>query len=111
MTHFQVNAEDNDVAALPEAIEGSRQNTGEKHREVEADSGFASMENYEKLEFDGQEALIPDLHMEVEERGTMARGEYDRSKFSFRAKSEQLSLSERMDIEKYRFCRRSRPAS
>ena len=88
VTHFQVNAEDNDVAALPEAIEGSRQNTGEKHREVEADSGFASMENYEKLELDGQEALIPDLRMEVEGRGMMAKGEHDRSKFSFRAKSD-----------------------
>ncbi len=46
------------------------------------------MENYEKLELEGQEALIPDLRMEVEGRGTMAKGEYDRSKFSFRAKSD-----------------------
>ena len=49
VTHFQVNAEDNDPAALPEAIEGSRWITGERHGEVEADAGFASMENYEKL--------------------------------------------------------------
>ena len=90
-----MNAQNDDAAALPEAIEGSRQNTGEKHREVEADSGFASMENYEKLELDRQEALIPDLHMEVEERGTMARGEYDRSKFSFRAKSDSYRCPSR----------------
>ena len=88
VTHFQVNAEDNDTAALAEAIEGSRQNTGEKHREVEADAGFASMDNYEKLELDGQEALIPDLRMEVEANGATAKGDYDRSKFSFRAKSD-----------------------
>jgi Transposase and inactivated derivatives len=88
VTHFQVNAEDNDAAALPEAIEGSRRSTGEKHREVEADAGFASMENYEKLELEEQEALIPDRRMDVEENGTTAKGEYDRSKFSFRANSD-----------------------
>jgi transposase len=88
VTHFQVNAEDNDTAALAEALEGSRQNTGEKHREVEADAGFASMDNYEKLELDGQEALIPDLRMEVEGNGATAKGDYDRSKFGFRAKSD-----------------------
>jgi transposase len=88
VTHFQVNAEDNDAAVLPEAIEGSLQNTGEKHREVEADAGFASMDNYEKLELDGQEALIPDLRMEVEGNGATAKGDYDRSKFSFREKSD-----------------------
>jgi len=88
VTHFQVNAEDDDAAALPEAIEGSRQNTGEKHQEVEADAGFANMENYEKLELDAQEALIPDSRMEVEKNGTTAKGDYDRSKFSFRAKSD-----------------------
>lgn len=87
VTHFQVNEEDNDPAALPEAIEGSRRNTGETHREVEADAGFASMENYENLEAEGQEALIPDRRMDVEEHGTTAKGEYDRSKFTFRAHS------------------------
>ena len=88
VTHFQVNAEDNDAAALLEAIEGSRRSTGEKHREVEADAGFASMENYEKLELGGQEALIPDRRMDVEKNGTTAKGEYDRSKFTFRANSD-----------------------
>jgi len=85
VTHFQVNAGDNDAAALPEAIEGSRRTAGERHGEVEADAGFASMENYEKLEAEGQEALIPDRRMDVEENGTTAKGDYDRSKFSFRA--------------------------
>jgi len=88
VTHFQVNAGDNDAAALPEAIEGSRRTVGEEHGEVEADAGFASMENYEKLEAEGQEALIPDRRMDVEENGTTAKGDYDRSKFSFRAESD-----------------------
>ncbi len=88
VTHFQVNANNNDAAALPEAIEGSRQNTREKHLEVEADAGFASMDNYEKLKLDGQEALIPDQRIDVEETERTAKGEYDRSKFSFRANSD-----------------------
>jgi transposase len=88
VTHFQVNAEDNDPAALPEAIEGSRRITGERHGEVEADAGFASMENYEKLESDDQEALIPDRRMDVEQNGATAKGDYDRSKFYFRANSD-----------------------
>ena len=88
VTHIQVNEGDNDPAALGEAIAGSRQNTGEKHEEVEADAGFASMENYESLEAEGQEALIPDRRMEVEEQGTTAKGDYDRSSFSYRESSD-----------------------
>jgi transposase len=88
VTHLQVNEGDNDPAALGEAIEGSRQKTGEKHEEVEADAGFASMENYERLEVEGQEALIPDRRMEVEEHGTTAKGDYDRSKFKYRERSD-----------------------
>jgi hypothetical protein len=83
LTHIQVNAQDNDAAALGEAIKAIRLNTEEKHEEVEAHAGFASMENYESLEAEGQQALIPDRRMDVEERGTRAKGEYDRSKFSY----------------------------
>jgi len=88
VTHIQVNEQDNDAAALGDAIEGSRLNTGEKHEEVEADAGFASMENYESLEAEGQEALIPDRRIEVEEHGATAKGEYDRSKFHYREGSD-----------------------
>jgi len=85
VTHFQVNATDDDPAALPEAIQGSRRTAGERHAEVEADAGFGSMENYEKLQAEGQEALIPDRRMDVEQHGKTAKGDYDRSKFRFRA--------------------------
>jgi hypothetical protein len=88
VTHIQVNARHNDALVLWPAVEGSRENTGEKHREVEADAGFASMENYERLEAEGQQALIPDSRMEVEEQGATARGEYDRSKFHYRERSD-----------------------
>lgn len=88
ITHFQLNAQDNDSAVLLEAIEGSRQNTGGKHREVEADAGFASMHNYEQLEAHGQEALIPDRRLEAEQNQETAKGEYDRGKFAYREQSD-----------------------
>lgn len=83
ITHFQVNEKDNDSGALLEVVEGSRESSGERHAEVEADSGFASKENYEKLEHDKQEALIPDRRLEAEQRNETAKGEYDRSKFVY----------------------------
>lgn len=87
VTHIQVNEGDNDAAALVPAIEGSQEITDEKHEEVEADAGFASMENYERLEADEQQALIPDRRMEVEEQDATTKGEYDRSKFHYRERS------------------------
>jgi len=88
ITHFQLNAEDNDSAALLEAVEGSRQNTGEEHREVAADAGFASMDNYEQLEAQGQQALIPDRRLEAEQGQNTAKGEYDRANFVYREQSD-----------------------
>jgi hypothetical protein len=56
--------------------------SGEFHT-VDADSGFASKQNYESLEHEGQEALIPDRRLEAEERVEVSRGEYDRSEFIY----------------------------
>jgi transposase len=83
ITHVQVNNGNNDAAALLNAIAGSEQETGATHQTVAADAGFASMDNYEKLEKAGQDALIPDKRLEVEERGETAKGDYDRSKFRY----------------------------
>ena len=83
ISHFQVNPQDDDGAALMGAIEGSRENTGTKHETVDADSGFASKENYEILEQEGQEALIPDRRLEAEQREEVSRAEYDRSEFIY----------------------------
>ena len=38
ITHFQVNEKDNDSGALLEVVEGSRESSGERPAEVEADS-------------------------------------------------------------------------
>ncbi len=83
ITHFQVNARNDDEAALMEVVEGSREKTGTTHKTVDADSGFASKDNYERLEQEGQEALIPDRRMEAEQRKEVSRGDYDRSKFTY----------------------------
>jgi transposase len=88
ITHFQVNPQDDDAEALSETIKGSRANTAGGHTIVEADSGFASVENLERLEADKQMALIPDQRMKVEAQGETSRGEYDRSKFRYRGKAD-----------------------
>ena len=83
ITHVQVNEGNNDAAALLEAVAGSEHETGSSHTTVAADAGFASMDNYEKLEEQGQDALIPDKRLDVEERGETAKGDYDRSQFRY----------------------------
>jgi transposase len=85
---YQVNEGDNDPAALAEVIGGAGETTGEKHEEVAADAGFASMENYERLEEEGQAALIPDRRLEAEARGECTKGKYDRSRFEYREKDD-----------------------
>jgi len=88
VVHFQVNEGDNDPAALAEVIAGARESTGERHEEVLADAGFASMDNYEELEEEGQGALIPDRRLEAEQRQECAKGDYDRSRFDYREKED-----------------------
>jgi transposase len=88
ITHFQVNSQDDDAQALSRSIEGSRANIAGRHTIVEADSGFASVENLERLEADKQMALIPDQRMKVEAQGGTCRAEYDRSKFRYRDKAD-----------------------
>jgi transposase len=83
ITHIQVNDGNNDARALLEAAEGSEKKTGVRHKTVAADAGFASMENYEKLEEMEQDALIPDKRLDAEERGATAKGDYDRSNFRY----------------------------
>ena len=100
ITHFQVNEKDNDSGALLEVVEGSRESSGERHAEVEADSGFASKENYEKLEQDEQEALIPDRRLEAEQRNETAKGEYDRSKFLYDERTDSYVCPWGMVLEK-----------
>jgi hypothetical protein len=100
VTHFQVNPEDNDEAALKGAIEGSRENIGERHRIVDADSGFASKSNYEQLEEEEQEALIPDRRLEAEERGEVSKGEYDRSNFTYDESNESYICPLREELPK-----------
>lgn len=100
VTHFQVNPEDNDSDVLLGAIDGSRETTGERHEVVDADSGFASKENYEELEEDGQAALIPDRRMGVEERGETSKGDYDRSQFRYDASSDSYECPAGKLLEK-----------
>lgn len=85
ITHVRVQEHQNDAEALMPAIEGSRETTRFRHEIVNADSGFSSVENLEKLQEDKQDALIPDRRMEAENRGVSSKGDYDRSHFSYDA--------------------------
>ena len=101
VTHFQVNTGDNDPAALRPAIEGSRETTGERHEEIVADAGFASMENLEALHDEGQKAMVPDRRMEIEQRGEV--GEYDRSQFIYKEKSDTYRCPQGAFLKKVDF--------
>ncbi len=84
ITNVQINERDcGDADALMPVINGSRNNTGKKHKAVDADAGFASKDNYEELEAINQEALIPDKKFEVEERGETKKEEFDKSYFIY----------------------------
>lgn len=83
ITHFQVNPSDNDGRALIPAIEGSKNNTGQYHDHTLADSGFSSFDNLENLSDGRTTLLMPDRRWEVEQRGQTAKGNYDRSHFTY----------------------------
>lgn len=54
-----------------------------------ADAGFTSFDNLEYCEEKGINVLIPDRHLEVEEQGLTAKGEYDRSRFKYDQNQDQ----------------------
>lgn len=83
ISNFQINPGDNDIQALRPAIEGSFKNTGQFHENYPADPAFGSFDNLEYLEENQLNGLIPDKRAEVERLGLTAKGEYDRSKFSY----------------------------
>ncbi|MBN1696349.1 MAG: transposase [Spirochaetales bacterium] len=87
--HFQVNDRCNDAEALMEAATGSEEKAGGRHRIIVADAGFASMDNYEKLDEAEQEALIPDKLLDVEIHNKTTKGEYDRSRFLYEKKQDR----------------------
>lgn len=83
IVHVEVQDKPNDAEALIGAVSGSIEMTGKRHEVINADAGFSSIDNLERLESDKQNALIPDRRHDAELRGDLSKGEYDRSKFSF----------------------------
>jgi IS5 family transposase len=83
ITGFKMDELGNDAKNLFSTIAESEKNCGETHEVTVADSGFASMENLERLEEEGRKALIPDRRLEVEKHGETAKGRYDRSQFKY----------------------------
>ncbi len=94
ITNFEMNQENNDAEALIPAIEGSKKQTGRRHKIVDADSAFSSIENLKQLEKDEQEAFIPDRRYEAKERGNISNKEYDRSNFKYDSESDEYTCPE-----------------
>jgi hypothetical protein len=100
ITHFQINPQDDDGEALQRNIEGSRLNAAEGHKVIVADAGFASIENLEHLEEEGQMALIPDQRVKGAAHEESSPGEYDRSKFRYRDKTDCYICPQRKNLRK-----------
>jgi len=72
-----------DYGALKELIEETKVNTGERAKEVLADSGFSSYENLEYLEQTDIEGYIPDQQMESIRKGTYSNPEFQKNMFRY----------------------------
>lgn len=72
-----------DYEALKELTEETEANTGNRHMEVLADSGFSSYENLEYLEAKDIEGYIPDQKMESIRKGTYKHPEFHKSRFRY----------------------------
>lgn len=83
IVYLDVQENPSDSEALIPAVDGSSSITGKCHEVVNADSGFSSIDNLEKLEADEQFALIPDRRYEAEIKGSLSKKDYDRSRFLY----------------------------
>jgi transposase len=100
ITGLKIDEYGNDARNLFPTLEESENNGGKQHEQIVADPGFASMENLERLEAEGRNALIPDKRMDVEKRDVTAKGEYDRSKFKYMEGTDRYRCPEGRMLEK-----------
>lgn len=72
-----------DYESLRELVEDTETNTGDRPKEVLADSGYSSYENLQYLEKKGIEGYIPDQEMESIRKGTCRNPEFQKSRFRY----------------------------
>jgi len=75
ITVSAVVKEANDINQLGVTIEQNESNTGERIREVTADSGYSSYENYEYLEKRGINGYVPDQYFKEYKAGEYKKEE------------------------------------
>lgn len=96
----EVINEANDRKALKEMVETAEENLGEEIKEVAADTGYSSYENYEYLAERGKIGYIPDQKM-----GRM-RGEevgaYHQDNFKYDKKSDEYICPEGQRLKRYK---------
>jgi hypothetical protein len=66
-------------------IEKTEENTNEKVEKVNADSGYASLDNYEKLDRRGIDTYIPDRNFIMEKEGKFEeeKGKFHKGNFKY----------------------------
>ena len=77
-----------DYEALRELTEQTEDNTGERPKDILADSGLSSYENLQYLEENGIEGYIPDQKMESIRKGTYKHPEFHKSRFTYNGASD-----------------------
>lgn len=88
ITDFEVSGKIDDTASLFPVIDGSKEITGEKHEHYPADSGFASLENYETAEKNDIDLYVPDKRKEAEENDQTTKKEYDKGNFKYNRRTD-----------------------
>jgi transposase len=81
------------------SVNSAEQNTLEQYREVLADSGFASFDNFEELTARGKVIYIPDQQMESEEE--KAQNPYHRNHFIYSAEKDCFICPENKELPFY----------
>jgi len=70
---------------LFELVDQAKENTGEKHENVMADSAFGGFEVFQKVEQERSEQyFVPDTRFEATEKGEGEKGKFDGSRFEKR---------------------------
>jgi transposase len=82
----EITAETNDINQLKPMIDKTEENIEDEHGPFLADSGYAGFENYEYLEREGKDALIPDqlyYNSGKDEEADKEKDGYKKKNFTF----------------------------
>ena len=96
----EVVAEENDRRQLAPMVEQAEAILGEEVKEVIADSGYSSYDNYEYLSQKGKQGYIPDQYLEKVKQGEYQKPEhrYHKENFSYEAEKDLYTCPEGKEL-------------